>query len=93
MARTHIQLHDIDNVQVAAPVTNDVLTYNGVDWINAPTGASNRIYQRDTELAVHDVDGSPSNVTLTFDSNQIMIADGQQAIFSTNHDVWISYAF
>jgi hypothetical protein len=49
--------------------------------------------QRDSELAINDVDGTPSNLVLQFDSQQVMIANDQQAVFSTNNDIWISYAF
>lgn len=93
MARTNIQLYDIADVNINTPSTGEVVTYDGVEWVNAPTSPTNKIVQRDSELAINDVDGTPSNLVLQFDSQQVMIANDQQAVFSTNNDIWISYAF
>lgn len=93
MARTNIQLYDIADVNIEDPATGEVVTYNGTTWVNAPTSSTNKIVQRDSELSINDVDGTPSNLVLKFDNNQVMIANDHQAIFSTNNDVWISYAF
>ena len=93
MARTNIQLYDIADVNIVTPATGEVIAYDGVDWVNQVPAPTNKIVQRDSELSINDVDGTPSNLVLKFDNTQVMIANDQQAIFSTNNDIWISYAF
>jgi Phage tail repeat like len=69
-AHTHTLL-DLSDVTITSPATNDIIKYNGSEWINAPAGT----FGSGTSVTVSDTaPGSPSNGDLWYDSvNAVMM--------------------
>lgn len=86
-------LNGLPDVVITTPTTGQSLTYNGTAWVNGAATEPNRIFQGDSELVISDDGTNPSTLVLKFDNTQVMVADNQQAVFTTTNDIWISYAF